>query len=150
MINLLKEISEMGAFTFIIVLAIALLIIKEIVSLIEFFYKKAKGHFSDKTNNENLYQQIQEINQAISLIQKQQSENQKSIDILIQSDIEDIRAWIVNQYHTYRDTDKELDDFTMDCIEKRFRCYHQEGGNSYIEDLVNSLREYHRERRTKE
>ena len=34
----------------------------------------------------------------------------------------------------------EIDDFTLDSIERRYACYNKVGGNSYAEVLVQDLR----------
>jgi hypothetical protein len=33
-----------------------------------------------------------------------------------------------------------IDDYSLDCLERRFKHYQDEGGNSYIEDLMKDLR----------
>lgn len=59
---------------------------------------------------------------------------------LTESDKNDIRAWIVEQYHKFYVSQGWIDAFSADTIEKRFTDYKKEGGNSYIEQLVERLR----------
>lgn len=143
MFDLLNEISKLGTINFLIIMVVVALAIKEGISLVKFFKEYLKEKFFDKKNNENLYNEIQKINTSINEIKKQQQKNQECIDILMQSDIDDIRSWIVSQYNYYKNPDTILDDYMMDCIEKRFACYEKEGGNSYVHTLVAELRKFH-------
>lgn len=62
------------------------------------------------------------------------------IDLLIMSDKDDIKAWITDKHHYYCYDQQWIDDYTMDCIEKRFSHYQAEGGNSFIENMMIDLR----------
>jgi len=58
---------------------------------------------------------------------------------LTQSDMHDIKSWMVEKHHQLIEAGW-VDDFTMDTIEKRFDDYKKENGNSYVEGLVNEMR----------
>ncbi len=58
---------------------------------------------------------------------------------LTQSDMHDIKSWMVEKHHQLTEAGW-VDDFTMDTIEKRFDDYKKENGNSYVEGLVNEMR----------
>lgn len=61
------------------------------------------------------------------------------IDILLESDKDDIKAWITEQY--YRFTKQgSIDSYSLDCIEKRYDHYKQENGNSFVKTLVDEIR----------
>jgi hypothetical protein len=76
-------------------------------------------------------------------VQKQQSEEindlRRCVHILIDSDKNDIKAWIAEKYRKLM-LQGWVDDYDLDCIERRFANYLQEGGNSYVEDLINDIR----------
>ena len=55
-------------------------------------------------------------------------------------DKDDIKAWITQQHHYFCYELKCIDDFSLDCIEKRFKHYQDENGNSFVENLMNELR----------
>ena len=65
---------------------------------------------------------------------------QEILTLLTDSDRDDIKSWIVQQYHHFYEEKGWIDDFSMDSLEKRYACYQQEGGNSYITGMVNQLR----------
>ena len=65
---------------------------------------------------------------------------ENNINDLTESDKNDIRAWIVEQYHKFYVHQGWIDAFSADTIEKRFTDYKKEGGNSYIESLIDRLR----------
>ena len=54
------------------------------------------------------------------------------IDLLIDSDKDDIKSYITREHHRFCYDLKEIDDFSLDCLEKRFKHYSDEGGNSFI------------------
>lgn len=62
------------------------------------------------------------------------------IGILLSSDLNDIKAWIVEKYLFFFCNQGWIDEFSMDTINRRYNNYVVEGGNSYIEGLVNQLR----------
>ena len=66
---------------------------------------------------------------------------QSKMDLLIESDKDDIKAWITEKHHFYCYQQKYIDDYTLDCLEKRFTRYEAEGGNSFIHNLMDDLRE---------
>lgn len=67
-------------------------------------------------------------------------QQQETLTLLTDSDRDDIRSWIVHQYHYFVEQRKWIDDFTMDALEKRYAHYCKEGGNSYVSNLMSELR----------
>jgi hypothetical protein len=68
------------------------------------------------------------------------NKQQEILTLLTESDRDDIKSWIVQQYHHFYEEQGWIDDFSMDSLEKRYACYQQEGGNSYITGMVKQLR----------
>lgn len=64
----------------------------------------------------------------------------KLVHILIESDKDDIKAWITQQHHYFCYQLGHIDDFSLDCIEKRYDHYKEENGNSFVSDLMNDIR----------
>lgn len=62
------------------------------------------------------------------------------IDLLIDSDKDDIKSYITREHHYFCYKLGYIDDFSLDCIEKRFKHYSDEGGNSFIENFMKDLR----------
>lgn len=81
---------------------------------------------------QNLKQEQQEIRNLLENLST-------SIKLLIESDKDDIKSYITECYHHFM-KQGWIDDYSLDCLEKRFSHYVQEGGNSFIEDLMKDLR----------
>ena len=64
----------------------------------------------------------------------------KKIDILIESDKDDIKAYITKEHHKFCYDKKWIDDFSLDCLERRYKHYEDEGGNSFIGGFMQELR----------
>ena len=94
----------------------------------------------------SLEQRIEKTEKEFQIFLKQQNEINdnlqalvKKVNILLESDKEDIKAYVTEKHHFYIHRGW-IDDFTLECIEKRFQCYKEEDGNSFVENLVNDLR----------
>jgi hypothetical protein len=60
--------------------------------------------------------------------------------MLIDSDKDDIKAFITREHHYFCYQKGWVDDYSLDCVERRYAHYEQEGGNSFVEDLMKDLR----------
>lgn len=63
------------------------------------------------------------------------------VDMLVESDKESIKAYITERHHFFVRERKWIDYHSMDCLERRFAIYEREHGNSFVEDLMNDLRQ---------
>lgn len=63
------------------------------------------------------------------------------VDMLVESDKESIKAYITERHHFFVQELKWIDYHSMDCLERRFSIYEREHGNSFVEDLMNDLRQ---------
>lgn len=146
--DLLNTFSIEQILLFIVMLAIA---IKGISSWIDWAKSKA-GRLIEKTNEkkeiqksiESLTQSQQTMREEIEFCQKQTKEAigkiENSIDLLLASDRDDIKAWITQQHHYFCYQLGYIDDYNLDCIEKRYGHYEDEGGNSFVHDLMEEIR----------
>ena len=64
----------------------------------------------------------------------------ENITNLTASDKDDIKAWITEKHHHFCYENKYIDDYSLDCIEKRYAHYVDEGGNSFISTLMEEIR----------
>ena len=63
------------------------------------------------------------------------------LELLTESDKDDIRSWIVEKRNYYKaHPEEKIDNFIMDTIEKRYQHYKDEGGNSYITTVMQKIR----------
>ena len=148
MLELLSTYSLTQIVTFIILLAIA---VKEGITLViwfkDFFKKKfnndMKNTVATKERNEQICkikEDMQTLIDSQEKIFKEIESFKQQLEMIIESDKDDIKSWITEKHHFYCYERKWIDDYSMDCIEKRYRHYKDEGGNSFIEELMNELR----------
>lgn len=148
MIALLQHYSLSDILIFTVFLALA------IKGLITFFdwardrirqvFDAEHQHLSEK---ERLERRFQESSQMIKILQENQQKTDKiltylsnKINMLIESDRDDIKAFITQKHHFYCYQKKWIDDFSLECLEKRYKHYEDEGGNSFIEGFMQQLR----------
>lgn len=129
--------------------------LKGFFTLWDYFYDKIKRHFKEETEEEqdkiditkqlaNISAQIENIN-AQHILDRQElikkiDETNATISVLLASDKDDIKSWITEKHHYFCYESKCIDYQSLDCIEKRYRHYVDEGGNSYVADLMNEIR----------
>ena len=64
----------------------------------------------------------------------------EKIDQLTGSDKDAIKSYITEKHHFFVYKQGWIDDYSLDCLERRFEHYKEEGGNSFIEQEMNDLR----------
>ena len=148
MLNLLKQYSVQDILIFIVILAIA---IKGCISFFDWAYARIKQHFDKDNTKINKEKQthlaIEAHTKSINALIKAQEQNikqfdtlQKSIEMLIESDKDDIKSWLVEKHHYFCYEKGYIDDYSLDCMERRYRHYADEGGNSYAATLMAEVR----------
>ena len=137
MIQLLTTYSLGEILSLIVILALA---IKGVVSFWDWAYERLKKIFkkenqqeTDREKIDKLIQQQAELNEKIKTLTTK-------INILIDSDKDDIKSFITDKHHYFVYEKKWIDDHSLDCIEKRYKHYTDEGGNSFIATLMSELR----------
>lgn len=148
MLDLLSKYSVEEIITFIVILCLA---IKGSVSFFDWAKERLKKSFDeedvqikeiesiqdelneDKKNFDNVYQAYQELESSLK-------EVADKVDLLIKSDKDDIKAYITEKHHEFC-KQEWIDDYTMDCIERRYEHYVEERGNSFVKKLMEELRE---------
>ena len=146
MVQLLTNYSIGQILLFIVLAAIAF---KEIASFLDWITAKAKVkvHKDEIPQNlaQKLEQAIQQREDQVAYLQDNQTQIEKAIhelnqklNMLIASDRDDIKAWITAQHHHF--TEKgSIDYYSFDCISKRYEHYKKQGGNTFIDDLMEDL-----------
>lgn len=140
-LNLLSTYSLDQILVFIIMLSLA---VKGGVEFFDWIKKRFSTVITDTRAKEQEKAEVSENIDKLFEMQKKQNEAiddlTKSVNLLLRSDRDDIKAWITQQHHHYCYDLKYIDDFSLDCIEKRYTHYKDEGGNSFVEDLMIDLR----------
>ena len=101
----------------------------------------------DKQQKENnLTAMLQGFQESLSKIDKKLDDQdarfekiETKLDDLTESDKNDIKGWIVEQYHKFYVDQGWIDAFSADTIDRRYNDYKKEGGNSYISTLMDRL-----------
>lgn len=147
MLALLQNYSVSEILIFIVLLALA---IKGVISFIDWVNEKIKKAFNKGYNKinekEEINKRLKQENDIIKSLQQRQQKTDEilktlttKINMLIESDEDAIRAYITKEYHYFCEQGW-IDDFSLDCIERRFTHYEKEGGNSFIKALMEDLR----------
>lgn len=146
---LLKAYSLQDILIFMVLLAIA---IKGAISFFDWAKERLgrvyKKEYAETKNQEDLETKLQQESVAIQKLEKNQAEMMTTmeklsnkIDALIDSDKDDIKSFLVKEHHYFCYQRGWIDDYSLDCCEKRYKHYVQEGGNSFIEDMMNEIRD---------
>ena len=112
--------------------------LKQGYELVQYFRNKTFNHV------DKIREQEETLEKVIKNMQQQHKQLQSitdKIDELLASDKDSIKSWIVMLYKQYKKDPFGLDSMQMDLLERRFSHYKQEGGNSYIDNLMQELRE---------
>lgn len=139
--ELLETYSIQEIIFFIVLLATAL---KGGLSWID-WAKERLGAKIEKVNEQNKVKE--NLRSDMEKLTKEQREISEKIDKIVQvvdllkeSDKDDIKAWITREHHYFVYQLGYIDDFNLDCIEKRYTHYKEEGGNSFIAALMEEIR----------
>ena len=82
---------------------------------------------------------LQLILDKITAIEARLDRAETRLDRLTESDMHDIKAWIVDQYHKFYVSQGWIDAFSAESIDRRYEDYKAEGGNSYVDNLIAQL-----------
>lgn len=149
MVALLQQYSLSEIFMFTIFLALA---IKSLISFFDWAYDRVNKIFNKQNCKINykkeLERRLQHGSEIMSTLEKDQKKTDetldsltKKIDMLIDSDKDAIKSYITKEHHYFCYEVGWIDDFNMDCLERRYNHYADEGGNSFIGGFMEQLRE---------
>ncbi len=148
MVALLQQYSLSEIFMFTIFLALA---IKSLISFFDWAYDRINKVFNRQNSKINyqkeLERRLQHGSEIMSVLEKDQKKTDetlniltKKIDMLIDSDKDAIKSYITKEHHYFCYEVGWIDDFNMDCLERRYSHYADEGGNSFICGFMEQLR----------
>ena len=86
-----------------------------------------------------LHERFDQIDSRLTNLETRMEKAEGKLKDLTTSDMHDIKAWIVEQYHKFYTNQGWIDAFSAETIDKRYADYVKEGGNSYVENLINQL-----------
>ena len=149
MVELLNKYSLGEMISFLVTFALG---IKGFILFWDWVLDRVKKAFNQQTQKEKdkafIEEKIKFNKQEVERLEKKQKdmidklkELAEKVDILVQSDKDSIKSYITKEHHFYCYEKKWIDDYSLDCIERRFAHYVKEGGNSFIEELMEELRD---------
>lgn len=144
--------SQYSIETLVILVALLGFSIKAMSELWEWFYNKFKEHFSFRTqrdqDHQQLIEQIKELSNGIKATQEEiQILKNNMIQFSDQMKItterlqESTRNYIIDKHHYFCYQVKAIDDLSLQSLERRFLYYKAAGGNSFIDGLMEEIRE---------
>lgn len=107
-------------------------------------YKQNIINEANQTNQ--IQEQYENLNAKLDLVlsemdsmkQRMVAAEEKLHDLTV-SDMHDIKSWIVEQYHKFYNEQGWIDSFSAETLDRRHQDYQKEGGNSYIDTLMERL-----------
>ena len=105
----------------------------------EYQEKEDRAQFVE--NIKMLNEEREKINETLNKFDDTFKTVNQQIGMLIDSDKEAIKSFIVKEHHTFVYDRGWIDDYSLECIERRFAVYKQEHGNSFVEGLMDEIRE---------
>lgn len=146
--TLLSHYTFTEIFMFIIVLAVS---VQQCVNFFEWVKERVDRLFNKEHNNiiekKQLEHRLQQGSDIMDDLKANQDETDATlkdlsdkIDMLINSDKDSIKAYITQRHHWFCYEKGWIDDFSLDCLEKRYQHYEDEGGNSFIGYFMDELR----------
>ena len=101
--------------------------------------EERQREFDLQTEFDRLHDRFDQIDERLNALESRIVAAEQKLQDLTESDMHDIKAWIVEQYHKFYTNQGWIDAFSAETIDKRYSDYIKEGGNSYIENLINQL-----------
>ena len=149
MIDLLSKYSAGEIITIIVILFLA---IKGVINswdwarekVLKIFKKESRKEQEKRELDEKLLSYDEKIEQVIKAQEELNdyiSNMMRKINILIDSDKDDIKSFITKEHHFYCYEKHWIDDYSLDCIERRYKHYQEENGNSFVADLMKEIRQ---------
>ena len=127
-------------------------ILKAVWTLIEWYLNKAHIYIGERQKKEkrwnDLYERIDNILKDLSKVKKQNQEihtNQIQMEknlTLVQEQLQEhSRAYLLDAHHKFCYEIKKIDDFSLQSIERRYLYYKTAGGDTFIDHLMEEIRD---------
>ena len=137
-----EQYSFAESFIFIVTILIGT---KILASLFEWFYETLNKFFLNKTQKDeaikDLKQEQKDIVSELKKINDRLSAIEEQIRILTNRLQENSKSYIIDKHHYFCHQIKAIDDFSLQSLEMRYMYYKAEGGDTYIDGLMQEIRE---------
>ena len=102
--------------------------------------QKQQEELNIQNEFKKLHTRFDDVDTRLGKLESRVENTENQLKGLTESDMHDIKSWIVAQYHKFYNEQGWIDAFSAETIEKRYEDYKREGGNSYIDNLIAQLR----------
>lgn len=134
----------------IVFLALIAAALKGFITFFDWAIDRLRKIFSKEVEQDkkevNLNSKLDSFSAQITELRQEQGNMKKNIEsilmglvMVIDSDKDSIKAYITEKHHYFMEKGS-IDYQSLDVLEHRFKHYVDEGGNSFIEDLMKDLR----------
>lgn len=89
---------------------------------------------------DTLEEDVNSFSKRIKLLEGNSSLLVEKINLLIISDMDNIKSYITEKHHYYCYVKHWIDDYTLECCENRYQHYKDEGGKYSMDSLMEDLR----------
>ena len=138
--DLLANYSLTEIITFLVLFALAF---KAVATFWDWLWHWLRSKFDKdyecKEKEQALSNKVDEIYDLTMDQEKRINDINKSLKLLIESDKDNIKSWIVEKHHYFCYEVKAIDYYSLESIERRYEHYKAEDGNSYIATLIKEL-----------
>ena len=137
MLDLLQEYTANDLITIIIILSLTL---KGGLTFIDWCILRMKKFVYKSDEPTRLKDDIASHSEDIKELKESLKQLNKQVQLLIDSDKDDIKAFLTREHHYFVYQKQWIDDYSLECIEKRYNHYKEEGGNSFIKGFMEEIR----------
>lgn len=140
--ELLSNYSLTQIFLFIVALAVAF---KKVADFIDWLHGKItqrdKKTIAAQENMKLQEERLKALEANTAEVKEAIVKIGEKVDILMHSDKDAIKAWITKEHHYFCYQKGWIDDYSLDCLERRYGHYVEENGNSFIANLMDEVRD---------
>lgn len=149
---LLSHYSLSEIIVFIVVLFFAA---KEFVSSFDWAKDRLREYYRSETRCDEAHKELHDKINDLSILFEEQQKTEASLDrmwdifekmegqitMLMESDREAIKSYITDKHHFFVYERGWVDDYSLECLERRYVIYREEHGNSFVGHLMDEIRE---------
>lgn len=135
--ELLTNYSLSEIILFLILAAVA---VKQVISFFDWARKRIRQEVKEKDKPDEVFKLANKHEEQLLNIKNELDSLKEQISLLIESDRDDIKQSITKDHHYFCYKLGSIDDYSLDCVEKRYSHYREEGGNSFVKTLMQDMR----------
>ncbi len=136
----------------IVLIVLILVATQGIWKILEFFFDKFEIHTGKKIDGikwkEQLTESLSDIGEKINQLFEQnktthekQEQLENTVSLLQERMQENTRSYLIDAHHRFCYNLKKIDDLNLESLERRYLYYKSSGGDTFIDNLMNEIRE---------